>query len=310
MATALDRPGRVRAGARRPNYRRADRRDEGPRAHDRLRPRCRTRERTSARCHGPRAHLRRGGAQGNADHSPRGDQLLRRRQWRTDPDSRGPPPRAPPASGGDQTPGELHAPVARSAAPGADALSARAAHNSRQAGQPVALRHGDRLRGTRRAAGEPGAAFGQGHHGHARLVPRPVRWRPRKGQAARSKGRREDGLLQGDPRDRADLLAETRHAGALVSGADCPERAQAGQRCATDGRAEGNGRTLCEETDRLERHGLQAEPDALRAHHGAVALRDGPAGHQRPDRRHAMDGAHARRQCDAATHPEPGIPGD
>ncbi len=67
-------------------------------------------------------------------------------------------------------------------------------------------------------------------------------------------------------------------------------------RRADPGASQGARRTVREAANRLVGHGLQAQPDALRTHLLAGAIRHEPAIQPGPDAGHAVDGAYAGRQ--------------
>ena len=106
----------------------------------------------------------------------------------------------------------------------------------------------------------------QGHHRDPGLVPRAVRRRPRQGARARPRGRR-DAWASTSPfaGDGADLPAQGRQHGARRPERHRAVRGEDGRRppaAAARGRA---ARAVRVGADRLQRHGLQAEPDAGRA---------------------------------------------
>ena len=94
-------------------------------------------------------------------------------------------------------------------------------------------------------------------------------------KAARRARREQDGFRRPRlPGDRADVLAEDRHAGARRPRRTRPERAQVGHRPAAARAPAGDRRAVRGGADRVERDGVQAEPDARRAHVQPVAVRD------------------------------------
>ena len=104
-----------------------------------------------------------------------------------------------------------------------------------------------------------------GHHGNPGVVPRAVRRRPRQGARARTAGHGQARLPGAVRGDRPDLSAEGRQRRAR-----CAQRHRAiggedGGRPAAAAARRRAARAVRVGADRLQRDGLQAEPDARRA---------------------------------------------
>ena len=141
----------------------------------------------------------------------------------------------------------------------------------------------------------------QGHDRHPGLVPRPLRRRSRARCANWTGASPAAGVRRALHGQRPDLPAEGRRAGA---GRAQRHRAVGGEVRRRPAAAAARGRVagaVRGGTDRVERDGLQAEPDARRADRGARAARDLAAGATaRTPPRSPVARAHARRLAPTA----------
>ena len=164
--------------------------------------------------------------------------------------------------GGARRARRLRRAARRRALPGLHPLPAGPADHRGQARHALdaGLRH--RRRGALPPDRDHAAPRLQGHHRHAGVVPRTLPRRPRQGARARPPGRRAARLPAHLAGDRADLHPEDRQRGARRAERRGAVGRQDGQRPpppAARGRA---ARAVRGGADRLQRHGLQAEPDA------------------------------------------------
>ena len=187
-------------------------------------------------------------------------------------------------------------------------LPARPAHHGRQTRDALdaglrARRRGDRA--PARGASLPGLP---GHDRHPGLLPRAVRRRSRQGAGARAAGHGQARVPRAVRRHRADLPPQGRQHGARRAERHRAVGRQDGGRPpapAARGRA---ARAVRVRADRLQRHGLQAEPDARRAHRRPRTIRHLAPGQRRAHRREPVARAHARRQRQSPPHPARGVP--
>ena len=140
---------------------------------------------------------------GPADHPPRGDELLRHRQHRPDPDPRGPRPGPRPARRRDRRPGRRSPTVEGPALPRLHPLPAGPARHRRQAGDALVLRADPRPARGRAAARRPEVPRREGDDRHPGELPRPLRRRPRQGRGARPHGGRGVRVRRDRTRSRA-----------------------------------------------------------------------------------------------------------
>ena len=254
------------------------------RAARRLHRLCRRRRHEARLRHDVMAHVHAFGdaCPGRGDHPPGGDQLLCHRQHRPDPDARGAGAGPRPAGRRDRRPGRLRPAASRPALPGASPTSSRPSRprsaNGPACGPTTWCKTWPRS-STASPRSAPAASKG-------RPAPRPAFWScstattPRCSSSNAAWPPRSASPKSIPSPARPIPAKSTRRCSTRCRA--WPKALEDGHRSAAAAKPQGDRRAVRGGADRLVGHGLQAQPDAVRADLRAGPLRAQPANRAPP----------------------------